>query len=511
MTDISINFKDNIAYINGATKHNWASVVEEGRRLCADGTASNVVILDDRKLPTISTYQDMGKVDEADIVIIGGGISGCAIARELSRYNCSVLLIEKCSDISEGTTKANNGMIHSGYDSPHGTLKAKLNVQGNAMYTQWAKDLGFEFNRTGSFVCGFTPEDKIQLEKYLENGLKNNVPDIAIISGDDARKIEPALSDKITWALWTPSAAYVEPYEVAVKLMEDAMDNGARLRLDCQVMGFCFSGDGGAVSQVVTNQGIINCKHVINAAGLYADDIAWYAGDRFYSIHARRGVLAIFDKQNTARPKTFSGIAPSNYTKGGGPMMTPAGTMLWGPSAEEVWDKEDVSVDTEGLGFVLDKGYRLLRDVQEPGVITYFAGNRAASFNEDFIICNSQKLCNFTHVAGIQSPGLAASPAIAKMVVNLVKERLTLVSTQDTIVCRCELVSEGDIIRAIHGRVPARTLDAVKRRTRAGMGRCQSGFCGAKILEILARELNIDPTLVTLKGEGSQILFRENR
>ncbi|MDR1965452.1 MAG: NAD(P)/FAD-dependent oxidoreductase [Synergistaceae bacterium] len=524
---------DGIAHISGDVS-DWKSVVDLGHKLCKTPGVENVVIdRADARVRDIGRFRAMGDVDEADVVVIGGGISGCGIARELCAYDCGVLLLEKNSDISEGTTKANNGMIHSGYDSKHGSLKARLNVEGNALYDRWSRELGFAFNRTGSFVCGFDAEDEKIIGENFENGSKNGVPGIEMLDGDRAREIEPAISPDVAFALWTPSAGYVEPHEVALALMENAIRNCARLRLGCEVVGFDLSSDGESIERVITTQGCVRCAHVVNAAGLYADDIAEYAKDRFYSIHPRRGVLVIFDRLKRSVLRTYLGLAPKNYTKGGGPMMTPQGTMLWGPSAEETPDKEDLSVDEEGLGFVVDKGVKLLKDMDSSDMITYFAGNRASTFNEDFVICNSRRLDNFTHVAGIQSPGVASLPAIAGMACGLVVERrgygrnknfdpirAVRPAFRDTdfgeigaenVVCRCETVTEREIAEAIRGVVPATSLDAVKRRTRAGMGRCQGGFCGSRVLGILARELGCDPTEITVKGEGSNLLVSRTR
>lgn len=537
--------EDGIAHLTGRLG-SWREVVDVGHMAAKLPGVRHVVCdlqspeVKEKKKEDISPYRALGEVDRADVVIIGGGVTGCGIARQLSRYQLDILLIEAKEDIACGTTKANNGMIHSGYDSKPDTLKAKLNVRGNALYSDWARDLGFQFNRTGSFVCGFDEEDRKVIEAYYENGKKNGVPGIEIISGERAREIEPALSSAITCALWTPSAGYVEPYEVALALAENAVDNGVRFRLSCRAVDMEI--DNGRISGVLTNQGLIKCDFVINAAGLYADEIAEMAGDRFYSIHPRRGGLVIFDKEYKGKLSTFAGLAPSNYTKGGGPMMTPDGTMLWGPSAKEVWDKEDLSVEQEDMDFILGKAFRLVEGMDRSGVITYFAGNRAATYEEDFIIENSKKLHNFMHVAGIQSPGLASSPAIAELVDTLFLQRMPNVKNKANfhpvrqaqtpfarasveereamlkedpryghIICRCESVTEGEIVKAIHGKIPATTIDSVKRRTRAGMGRCQGGFCGAKVLEILSRELGVSPLEVTLKGEGSQVLLEKTR
>lgn len=488
----------------------------------------------------LKAYDTKTVLEQVDVVIIGGGITGCAAARTLSKYDVKVLVLEKESDICEGTTKANNGMIHSGYDTKPGSLKAVCCVEGNRKYTQWAEELNFHLNRTGSFVCGFNAEDMEVIQGLYENGVKNGVPGIEVIDGERARQIEPGLSDEIIGALWTPSAAYVEPYEVALALAENALDNGAEFMLDTKVVGILK--ENGQVRGVLTDKGIIKAKLVINAAGLYADEIARMAEDEFYTIHPRRGTLVIMDKENKGKLHTFAGKAPSNYTKGGGPQETPEGTLLWGPSAKEVPDKEDLSVEQEDLDFIIQKGLELTKNISADTLITYFSGNRAATFAEDFVIENSKKLKGFMHVAGIQSPGLASAPAIAARVEKLFLETLPDVKEKEnfnpiregkkpfrecsleeqkamieenpaygTVICRCETVTKAEIIDAIHGKIPARTVDAVKRRTRAGMGRCQGGFCGAKVLEILAEELHISPSEVTLKGTGSKILTEPTR
>lgn len=488
----------------------------------------------------LALYQNMEEIDQADVVIIGAGVTGCGIARQLSKYKLDILVLEKEEDISCGTTKCNNGMIHSGYDSKHGSLKAEMNVKGNAMYTQWAEDLHFAFHRTGSFVLAFDEKEHETLKYYLENGTRNGVPGIALITGDEAREIEPNISDDALWALWTPSAGYVEPYEVALALMENAIDNGVRLKLNCEILD--IKREENLVTTLITSQGKIRCRYLINAAGLYADEIARMMDDEFFTIHPRRGTLVIYDKENKGKIHTFSGQAPSAYTKGGGPQETPEGTLLFGPSAKEVPEKDDLGVDQDDLDFVIDKGMFLVKNIDRASLITYFAGNRAATYMEDFIIQPSEKVENVIHAAGIQSPGLASSPAIAERVEQIftamkpdlekdehynpvrevkkpvrfctMEERDALIKENPLygrIICRCETVTEGEIVDAIHGKVPATNIDAVKRRTRAGMGRCQGGFCQAKVLEILARELGVDETEVTLKGAGSNVLKERTR
>lgn len=481
-----------------------------------------------------------GVIGSADIVIVGGGITGCGIARELAKYALEIIVIEKNEDIAEGTTKANNGMVHSGYDSKTGSLKAKLNVKGNAMYSKWAEELNFHFVRSGSFVAGFDESDHRYIEDYYERGKANGVPGICILSGDEARELEPRLSKKIVSALWTPSAAYVEPYEVTLALAENAADNGVKFMLDTEALAIDV--ENASIKSVVTSRGIIHARYVINAAGVYADDIAEMAGAKTFTIHPRRGTLIVFDKDKKGVMTRFVGTPPQNYTKGGGPMETPEGNSLWGPSAVEVPDKEDIAVDDDDIESVITKGMSLIEGIDRSSVITYFSGVRASDYLEDFIIGPSETVKGFINAAAIQSPGLASSPAIAELVADILKQleaglekkkaynairpkpvcfrECTLEEQSELVVsdrkyghiiCRCETVTEAEIINAIHGKIPATTVDAVKRRTRAGMGRCQAGFCGPRAVELLAREMGKRMTDITQKGRGSELLLKRSR
>lgn len=540
---VQLHYSEDAVILSGSVK-SWNQVVDIGHRIAKYKGVKNLVnhiTSDDmpaKKQRDIQKYYGLPIVDTADVVIIGAGVTGCAIARTLSKYPLDILVAEKEEDIACGTTKANNGMIHSGYDSKPESWKGKLNAKGNAMYTKWAEELHFNFMRTGSFVLAFNDEENKKLTELLENGKKNKVPGIALITGDEARKIEPGISDEAISALWTPSAGYVEPYEVTLALMENAIDNGARLRLDCEIVDIIKEQD----FTLITTQGKIQCRFLINAAGLYADEIARMLNDEFFTIHPRRGTLVIFDKKNKGKIHTFSGQAPGNYTKGGGPQETPEGTLLWGPSAKEVPEKDNLEVDQDDLDFVIDKGMHLIKNVERSDVITYFSGNRAATYTEDFILQHSKKTDRLIYAAGIQSPGLASSPAIAEKIEELfleknpgleikadynpirkekkpfrfcsMEERDALIKENPlygTVICRCENITEGEIVDAIHGKIPARNIDAVKRRVRAGMGRCQGGFCQSRVLEILARELNKDETEITLKGKGSNILKEQTR
>lgn len=528
----------------------WQQVVDIGHiagKLPGTKGVVNRITSEDYQAPVIDRTADIeagrkkGIVAESDIVIIGGGITGCGAARELSKLNKSIIVLEAASDVCEGTSKSNNGMIHSGYDSKPGSLKARFNVKGNAMYTQWAEELDFTLLRLGSFVIGFDEEDDKVIKGYYERGLVNKVPGIELISGEEARKIEHRLSKDVTTALWTPSAAFVEPYEVVEALMENAIDNGAKLMLDTEVLA--MDKEGNTITGIVTNKGIIKAGIVIDAAGLYADEIAEMAGDRFYTIHGRRGALVVMDRKKAdLTPHCFVGTAPRNFTKGGGPQISPAGNPFWGPSALEVPDKRDTGVDENDLYFIMEKGKKLTPGINEKDIIRYFGGNRPSNYIEDFIIEKSEILTNFIHVSGIQSPGVASAPAIAERVTEIYREMVPDAEIRDDynpirkgkkpfrvcskeeqealikenplyghVICRCETVTEAEIVDAIHGKIPARTVDAVKRRTRAGMGRCQGGFCGPRVVEILARELGLDEMEITKAGEGSNILVDKSR
>jgi len=543
--DITIDNR-NIVYLTGEVDQ-WQQVVDighiAGRLYGIKGVVNNIRSKDYQEpernsVEEIERGKTQGILAETDIVIIGGGVSGAGIARTLSKYDREIIVIEKCSDISEGTSKANNGMIHPGHDPKFGTLKGKCNVKGNAMYTKWAEELNFQLTRPGQLVIAFNQEDENKIEGLYENALKNGVPGVKLVSKEEAKELEPSLDVEIKKALWLPTAGFVEPYEVAEALMENAIDNGVRLMLDTEALDIEVKSQ--TVKSVVTNKGIIITKCIINAAGVYADDIAEMANDRFYTIHPRRGTLFIFDK-NSGRESTHANLStlPNNYSKGGGNMKTPSGNPLWGPSAKEIPQKDDLAVeeqDFEVMNKVLTKG------IGQKDIITYFSGVRAPSYTEDFIVEASEITEGFIHVAGIQSPGLASVPAISELVEDiylkvypetkkkenynpirnkpvifreLSREEQDLVIKENPkyghIICRCETVSEGEIVAAIHGKIPATTVDAIKRRTRSGMGRCQGGFCGPKVIEIIARELRISPEQVTKRGKGTEILVSENR
>lgn len=562
---IEVSISDNkIVTLKGQVK-TWKEVVKLGhtatkvrgvKNVVNDITAEDAPVerLDYGK--EIEAVKASGKTETYDVVIIGAGISGCSIAKTLSKYDISVAVVEKNSDIAEEATKANNGNIHPGALATPGTLKAKLNLLGNKMYTQLSKDLDFELKRPGSLVVFYDEKQwkKFQAIKLLKKSglgllIKSlrqfaKTPGIKWLTGQQVKELEPNIKGEPIGGFIMSTMGIVEPQEVCMAMAENAVENGVTFKLNTQVLDIIKTQD--AVSSVVTSESVINCKIAINCAGVYADNIAQMVDDRFYTIHPRRGAIVIFDKNRKGFLNTpagaMGGSDRSSNSKGGGASITPEGNMLWGPTAIETHDKENKSVDASEIDYIMSLGSGITDEIKRNEIITYFSGVRAPDYKEDFIIEASKKVKGFIHVAGIQSPGLASAPAIAQMVEKIVlrqdieiKEKQNYTSTRKApvkfrnlsheeqngwikkdskygqIICRCELITEGEIVDAIHSPIPATTIDAVKRRTRAGMGRCQGGFCGPRVLEIIARELDIPLTEVTLKGSDSYVLNKENR
>ncbi|GHV11018.1 FAD/NAD(P)-binding oxidoreductase [Clostridia bacterium] len=469
-----------------------------------------------------------------DIAVIGAGAVGSLIARELTKYSLSVALIEKNSDAATGTSKGNSAIVHAGFDAAVGTLKAKLNVRGCALMESLASDLGVRYRRNTSLVCGFSDADTAHLRGLLERGEKNGVPGLEIIGGDRLFDLEPKLSREITAALYAPTAGIVCPYHLAISAAESAAVNGAKLIFDSQVTAIS---DAGGFYEITHTTGITKAKYIVNSAGLYADEIATMCGDGVITqIIPRRGEYMMLDKKTGGTVDATIFAVPNE--KGKGILVSPTvdGNLIVGPNANIV-DKRDTSTTSEGLREIEEGAKLLVPSLNLRQVITSFAGVRSTPANHDFNIQPSEKFPRVLHLVGIESPGLASSPAIAEYAVEKLsvmglplienkafqrelahaeafrdmsdEERSKAVDRDPRygkIICRCESVTEAEIVAAIHSPCPARDLDAVKRRTRAGMGRCQGGFCSPRVVEILSRELNIDMTEVTKKGGGSYIL-----
>ena len=555
--EIRINER-NIATVSGECE-TWEQLIDVGHFVAEDAKIKNVVSEMTVKGLTITPqdYASMAKegrkkgiIQKTDVVIIGAGVIGCGIARELSKYDFHCIVVDKENDVSVGASKANNGNIHPGHDVKKGTLKHKLNILGNRMYDEWAKDLQFEFQRNGLMYIAWEEEYLPALKRRYTKGLENGVDGIRYISGEEAMAIEPELKkldNPPIAAVWLPSLAHVEPYEVTIALAENAAENQVKFMLNTKV---CDIVHDGRIQAVVTSRGVIETKYVINAAGVYADDISRMAGDVSYTIHPRKGTIVLLDKAKTYPYKPQLGFVSNKLenrmmnvknkeSKGGGCCKTPEGNYLLGPSAKEVWNKEDTSCDAEGIAYALSCCQH--KGVGEKDVIRSFAGVRAADFKEDFIIEKSEVTSGLIHVAGIQSPGLSAAPAIAKMVENILLEemkkegmsykrkknyqpyrpkrrvfrKLSLEEQNKLIkenpdygqiVCRCEFITKGEILDAIDSPVVPTSVDAIKRRTRAGMGRCQGGFCLPVVLQILAQAQQQDCTEIDFTAKDTNIL-----
>jgi len=479
-----------------------------------------------------------------DICIIGAGIVGSAIAKELSKYQLHICWLEKGEDVSVGTTKANSGIIHGGYAAKHGTLKAKLCRRGNELYRQWVNDLHFPLDMIGAFVIGFNDEDKAVLQKLYENGIKNGVKDLQIVDGDFVRQKEPHLNPDITCALYVPSVGITSPYELAIALAENAITNGVELRLNSEVVAIEKEKDHFNITTHYTPLSVhfdypknIKAKMVINAAGLHADDVAQLVGLHDFKIHPRKGQYLLFDKDQGPLVNSVVFQTPTPISKG--ILVTPTyhRNLLIGPDAQDVLEKQDLATDASNLARVVETAKKTLSTFDLRKVITSFAGNRAASDRGDFIIEES-KVDGFINVAGIESPGLTAAPAIAEYVIDILRNKgLAFTEKSDfkahrkpyhhvalmnkealnalikespnygRIVCRCETVSEGEIDEALKRPVPIDTFDAIKRRTRAGMGRCQAGFCTPRILEILFDQLHMPIETISKNVKGSEIVI----
>ncbi|WP_195962721.1 NAD(P)/FAD-dependent oxidoreductase [Clostridium tyrobutyricum] len=473
-----------------------------------------------------------------DVTIIGSGVIGSIVARELSRYKLNICVIEADSDVANGTSKANSAIVHAGFDAKPDTLKGKLNAKGNKMFDRLSEELDFPFKRIGSLVLCFDENDMDNLRKLKEQGEKNGVPNLEILSGDKVRELEPNLSKKVVAVLYAPTGAIVCPYEMTIALAENAADNGVEFKLDTKVLDVKKDND---TYTIKTDKGFVESKLVINAAGVFADEINNMVSSNKMHIIPRKGQYCLFDKAvgNTVSRTIFQ--LPTKMGKG--VLVTPTvdGNLLIGPNAEDIGDKEDLATTSTGMDFIIEKAGLSINQVPMRQLITSFSGLRAHSVEGDFIIGEAEDAKGFINAAGIESPGLSSAPSIAELIKDIVVERLNpnkndkfnpirkgipkfremtnedrkkLIAEDDRygkIICRCETVTEGEIVNSINRTLGARSLDGVKKRTRAGMGRCQSGFCAPKVVEILARELHISPEDVTKFGKHSNILVGKDK
>ena len=468
-----------------------------------------------------------------DVIIIGAGVSGAAAARELSRYNAKICVIEKEEDVCCGTSKANSAIVHAGYDAKEGSLMAKLNVRGNAMMEQLSKELDFPFQRIGSLVVCRDEADMTNLKALYDRGVANGVPGLRILSREEVHEMEPNLEDDICAALYAPSAGIVCPFNLNIALAENANANGVEFKFDTEVTDLKKSGD---IWEVHTNQGVFETKYVVNAAGVYADKFHNMVSDKKIHITPRRGDYCLLDKSAGSHVSHTIFALPGKYGKGILISPTVHGNLLLGPTAIDIEDKEGTNTTREGLDQVIAGANLNVKNIPMRQVITSFAGLRAHEDGHEFIIEEVEDAKGFIDCAGIESPGLTSSPAIGEMVADLLKEKMHLEEKKDfiatrkgvlnpgtlskeeraalikekpeygNIICRCEMVTEGEIIDAIRRPLGAKSLDGVKRRTRAGMGRCQAGFCSPRTMEILARERGVSQSEITKSGGNSKII-----
>lgn len=475
-------------------------------------------------------------VKSADVVVIGGGIVGTAVLRELSKYDLKCVLVEKEPDVALGTTKANSAILHAGFDAPTGSLKAITNVRGNKLYHELEKELDLDIKWTGSLVAATTDEEMETLQELLKRGHANGVEGLQILSQEEVLEQEPNLTT-VKGALWAPSAGVCWPFGAAIAFAECAVQNGAEVIRDCRVLGFVK--EEGKIVGVETSKGTIAAKYVVNVAGVYADEVAKLAGDDTFTITPRKGEYILFDK--TACSSLVYGVVfptPTKKSKGILVCTTTHGNTFIGPNANEMESKEDLAVTAEGMNEIMTSARKLIPNLPMGAAITQFAGLRAVSSTGDFILGASDKVENLYNAAGMQSPGLTAAPAVGEMIAAeiarvsgaakkadfkaaLPKKKVFnhMTNTEKSeaiaennlfgrVICRCETITEGEIVEAINSPVGARTVDGVKRRTRAGMGRCQGGFCGPRVTQILARELNISIPEV-LKERADSNMFYE--
>lgn len=477
----------------------------------------------------------MNYFKEADVVVIGGGIVGTSILRELSKYKLKALLIEKEHDVAMGTTAANSAILHAGFDAPTGSYKAKLNVRGNELFHELEEDLNFDIRWIGSLVVATNEEELASVRELKTRGEANGVKGLQILSAEEVLAKEPNLQH-VVGALWAPSAGVIWPFTACVSFAECAVQNGAEVLRNTECLGFIR--ENNAIVGVETKQGVIKTRYVINAAGIYSDVIARLAGDESFTVSPRKGEYILFDKAVSGQ--LVNGIVfptPTKKSKGILICTTTHGNVFIGPNANDQDDREDRAVTAEGMEEIIRSARKLIPDLPLNKTITEFAGLRAVSSTGDFVL-GKTPVPGFYNAAGIQSPGLTSAPAIAEYVVDeLVAEakfekktdfksalprkkpflRMTDEEKQELIkknklygrvVCRCETVTEGEIVDAIHSLVGATTVDSVKRRCRAGMGSCQGSFCGPTVALIIARELGI-PVTEVVKGRGGSALYYE--
>lgn len=473
-----------------------------------------------------------------DVVIIGAGVIGCAVARELSKRKLEIAVLEKETDVCEGTSKANSGIVHAGYDALPGTLKASLNVKGSKAMKELCLQLDVPYRQNGSLVLCFDDKDRERLEELKQRGEDNGVEGLVILDRQELLTLEPSVGEQAVAALYAPTGGIVCPFGLTIALAENAAENGVDFHFGNRVTAIRKRKQG---YEITTDEEVFQARVVINAAGVHADEIHNMICDegQQMKIIPRKGEYLLFDKEVGGMVSHTLFQLPTALGKG--VLVTPTvhGNLMAGPTAEDIQDKEEKATSREGFSQVLGRAYLSVQGLPKGQVITSFAGLRAHEQKGDFIIGEVENAAGFIDIAGIESPGLSCAPAIGELAAELVdglltpefktdfvadrqgipnmanaseEERQKLISGNPAyanVICRCEMVTEGEILSAIHRPLGATTVDGIKRRTRAGMGRCQAGFCTPKTVEILARELGVDESEIQKAGAGSYYLLAQ--
>ena len=472
-----------------------------------------------------------------DVIIIGCGVVGAACAYELSRYELSVAVLEKSNDVANGTSKANSAIVHAGYDPHPGTNMARLNVEGNRLMPELCRRLDVPFRQTGSHVLAFNEKEVETLKTLYARGVENGVPGLKLLSGEEARAMEPNLSDAVCGSLWAPSAGIVSPWELTLALIETAVRNGTELHLEAPVTALRQE-NGRFIAE--TPKGVFEAKYVMNAAGVRCEEIAAMLGCADYKIQPNRGEYFLLDKSEGTRVRSTIFQCPNENGKGVLVSPTVHGNLIVGPNAVNISDPDGTENTAAGLAFVREMALKSVPSISFRDNIRNFSGVRANHPEDDFLIGENPKVSGFYELAGVKSPGLSSAPAIAKDAARWMAGKTTLTEKThfiDTrrrirfnelsaeeknaliredplygrVICRCETVTEGEIVAAIHSPVPPTTINGVKRRVGAGMGRCQGGFCGPRVQEILSRELGIPMDKILMDQPGTYILTGETK
>ena len=468
-----------------------------------------------------------------DVIVIGAGVMGAAVSRELSKYKLNIMVLDKENDVSNGTSKANSAIVHAGYDAKEGTLMAKYNVLGAGMYESLCKEIGAPYKNVGSYVLAFSEEERKHIEKLYQRGLTNGVPQMEILEKDEILRREPNINKNIVAALYAGSAGIVGPWEFTIKLLENAALNGTEVLVDAEVSNIEKLQDGYKV--ILKDGRTFETKVVINAAGVYADKINDMVSKNHFDIHPRIGEYYVLDKVQGKLTNSVLFQCPTIMGKGILVTKTVHGNIMVGPTAEDVESKDYVGTTTHGLDDIRRQAEKTISGINYRDSIRNFTGIRAESSTGDFIIGEVSDAPNFFNIAGTKSPGLSSAPAIGVDVAKMVVEKLGAVKKEDfkqnkpqihfielspeekaevikkdprygRIICRCENITEGEIVDSINRTLGARTIDGVKRRCRPGCGRCQGGFCGPRVQEIISRETGMNIEEVLLDKNGSYII-----